>query len=117
MAWDFITMVVTAEMAPLARGLAAGLTPAGAGMFETALSPTGQLPATHFVPSGAIEPEFTNMISSAESLFGAASAAGSLVTLEQCQALVGTSVVSTEGPFQVFEAMGLQIVMEGEENA
>ena len=50
------TMIVPAALAPLARALAAGLSPGGVGMFQTGLSPTGAEPATHYVSSGSSIP-------------------------------------------------------------
>lgn len=114
MAWDFVTMVVQAELAPLARALASGLTHAGVGMFTTPLSPTGSEPATHYISSGAIEPQFTEAIATAEGLFAACQAVGAPVTLEQCRALVDGSDVSMEPPFDVLDRMGLSIVQPGE---
>jgi hypothetical protein len=46
------TLIVTAANVPLARALASGLSSGGVGMFTAGLSPTGTLPATHYISSG-----------------------------------------------------------------
>ena len=117
------TMIVPAALAPLARALAAGLSPGGVGMFTTGLSPTGAEPATHYVSSGLINPAFGGVIQSAAALRAAVIAKGGTVTLAKCQALVAGSDVSggdvridsegreyVETPFQAFERLGLKLV-------
>lgn len=51
MADVFKTLIVSATDVEDARALAAA-EPSGEGMFTTALSPTGEAPATHYVSSG-----------------------------------------------------------------
>jgi len=117
------TMIVPAALAPLARALAAGLSPGGVGMFQTGLSPTGAEPATHYVSSGLINPAFGVVMQSAAALHTAVIAKGGTVTLAKCQALVSQSDVSggevliddegreyVETPFQAFERLGLRLV-------
>lgn len=117
------TMIIPAALAPLARALAAGLSPGGAGMFTVGLSPTGEEPATHYVSSGLISGAFENVMTDASLLHAACVAKGATVTLEQCQALVSQSDVSggevliddegreyVETPFQAFERLGLRLV-------
>lgn len=116
------TMIVPAALAPLARALAAGLSPGGVGMFTTGLSPTGAEPATHYVSSGLISGAFGGVMQSASALRAAVIAKGGTVTLAQCQALVSQSDVSggvqidaegreyTETPHQAFERLGVKLV-------
>lgn len=117
------TMVVPAALAPLARALAAGLSPGGVGMFVTGLSPTGAEPATHYVSSGLIKPAFGGVMQSASALRSAVVAKGGTVTLAKCQALVAGSDVSggdvlidddgreyIETPFQAFARLGLKLI-------
>ena len=55
----FRTMIVTAADAPLARTIAAALDPVHSqGMWETALSPSGAEPATHYISSGYVSAGF-----------------------------------------------------------
>ena len=103
-------MIVPASLAPLARSLGAILSPAGGGMFTTPLSPTGAEPATHYVSSGGIAPEFAAVIASGDALYAACDAASAGVTPEQCRALVDGADVSDELPFDAFARVGLCLV-------
>jgi hypothetical protein len=105
------TMIVPAALAPLARALAAGLSPGGVGMWVVGLSPTGAEPATHYVSSGLIAPQFGGVMQDAGALHAACVAAGASVTLAQCQALVSQSDVSGGDPFGAFERLGLKLVV------
>lgn len=118
--WVHKTMIVTAAMAPLARALAAGLEPvAAAGMFVVGLCPKdGPATAepTRFVSSGAIDEQFAPMLTDAAALHAACGQFG--VSLEECQALVDSSVVADvaeEGPFDTFDRLDLQLVQPPEE--
>ena len=116
------TMIVPAALAPLARALAAGLSPGGVGMFVTELSPTGAKPATHYVSSGLINPAFGGVMQDAALLRAACVAKGANVTLAQCQALVSGSDVSgdvlidedgreyVETPWDAFARLGVRLV-------
>lgn len=108
----FQTLIVTAALAPLARALAAGLSPAGGGgMFVVGLSSNGEEPASHFVSSGYIDTEIAELLVDAEALHAACVEAGASVTLAQCEALVSQSDVSEEEPFVAFERLGLGLVI------
>lgn len=110
MADVFRTMIVTAHMAPLARALAAGLSPRGAGMFTVALSATGEAPATHYGSAGLIDEEFAGLLGYSDKLHAACVAAGASVSLAQCQELVATSDVTDAPPFEAMERLGLRLV-------
>jgi hypothetical protein len=104
------TLIVTAANAPLARALAVGLSPGGAGMFNTALSPTGAAPATHYVSAGWIDADIAALLGDAAALHAACVAAGAGVSLAQCESLVTQSDVSAENPHSVFDRLGLALV-------
>ncbi len=116
------TMIVPSALAPLARALAAGLSPGGVGMFVTGLSPTGAEPATHYVSSGIINPAFGGVMKDAAKLRAAVVAKGGSVTLAKCQALIDGSDVSgsvqidaegreyVETAWDAFERLGLKLV-------
>ena len=106
----FYTLIVTAQLTPLARALAAGLSPGGVGMFTTGLSADGNEPATHFISSGWINAEIGELLTDADALYAACVEAGAEVTLAQCQALVTTSDVSDEEAVAALERLGLQMV-------
>lgn len=111
MAYTFRTMVVPADLAPLARALAEGLAGAGgAGMWTTGLSPSGEGPATHYVSTGMIEDAFVGAVSDSAILLGVCQQAGASVTLDQCQALVTGADVSSDAPFDAFSRLGLKMV-------
>lgn len=105
----FCTLVVPAALTPLARALAAGLSPRGSVMFLTPLSPTGNLPATHYVSTGYIDENVVALLGNGADLHAACVAAGAAVSLVQCNALVNNSDVSNSEPFAKFEELGLQM--------
>lgn len=109
----FRTMIVPAAQAPLARGLGAGLSPGGSGMFTTGLSASGNEPATHFVSTGMIGERFAECIASGETLHAACVEAGASVTRDLCDQLVALSDVSEEDPFSVFDRLGLKMISGG----
>ena len=106
-----LTMIVPAALTPLARGLAAALSPAGAGMFTVPCAPIEADPRnrntrpgreavvyapqapTHYASSGFIEEEFAALVVDAQAMFAAVQTAGAPVTQEQCEALVSQSIV------------------------
>ena len=106
------SLIVPADLAPLARALAAGLSPRGIGMFTTAVSPTGQPPATGYISAGFIEHAIGGLLTNADALYAACQAAGASVSLAQCQDLVTRSHVSTEQPFDMMERVGVALVQE-----
>ena len=112
MADVFRTIIVTASMAPLARALAAGLSPRGAGMFTTGLSDTGKFPATHYGSTGLIDSEIAEVLVNSEKLHAACLLAGAEVTRAQCDALIASSDVTEEPPFVVLSRMGLSLINE-----
>jgi len=61
--WVYRTMIVTAADAVTARTIAEGIAPvSGAGMWTSALSPDGNAPATHYISTGSIGPEWGPML-------------------------------------------------------
>lgn len=99
-------LIVEASIAEQARQLAVALAgePA-AGMWLTALSPTGEAPATHYVSSGMIEDTFVGILESAAVL---AAAAG--ISEAEAEALLAQADISQAEPFEAFERLGLQII-------
>ena len=57
----FRTLIITATSAPLARTIAAAFG-GGIGMWTTPLSASGLDPATHYISTGYIPPEFAYMV-------------------------------------------------------
>ena len=57
-------LIVPAAFQTLAQGLCEAIAEgdAGKGMFTTGLSPNGEAPATHYISSGVIAPEFADIL-------------------------------------------------------
>ena len=116
--WAFYTMVVQAEHAPLARELAAALSPAGVGMFTSGLVPAGSATGTeptHFISTGKIDAEFGPLLQDADALCAAGTQAGVGCGLVDVQALVATADVTDEPPFDAMARLGLELQQPIEE--
>lgn len=106
------TIIVTADDAPLARSLAAGLAAGGVGMFETPCTVAG---APCFVSSGLIDAAFGVVLADANALYAACQAIipPANVTLAQCQDLVANSIVvdcDVESAQDTFTRLGVAII-------
>lgn len=113
--WVNCCIVVPASIAPAAANMAAAVGPGGAGMFEVGLSPTGALPATHYVSNGAMDKQFVALLNNPQSLFMAASYMASqqegfvlTATMDDAIALVDELDLSMDGPFAAYERLGLR---------
>lgn len=126
MTYARLTIIVPAASAPLARSLAAHLTgSASADVWRVGLSPTGQLPATHFVSSGAVGSDMVPVLTDAAVLHAMVMAALDTgmempanvgVTLADCESLVAESVVvdiDEEAPLDTLERLGLKRIQGG----
>lgn len=61
--WTHRCLIVPNAYVALARGLASGIAGASAqGMWSVPLSPTGSLPATHWVSAGLMDENFANLL-------------------------------------------------------
>ena len=131
---EFRTIIVPADQAELARALSSGLSPAGAGMFTTALSPASSKEVTHYVSTGLLGKEFTDLMplfevsdqtvdgepavlvkvseGQPETIVQAAAALGLEVTLEQVKELFDTSDSTAQEPFAAFARLGLELHQE-----
>lgn len=111
MPYVFRTLVVPTAQQAQAQSLCSQLAgPPGSGMFTTALSATGNAPATHYVSTGMVESQFSGALSDPAVMFAACSAAGVSVTLQQCTALLSASDVSAQQPMVALARMGLQMI-------
>lgn len=130
----FRTLIVPAADAPLARQIALTLSPVGgSGMWLAGLSPSGQEPATHYVSTGLIGPDFAMLVPctfwaqedgdwvcvGAE--FGNAAlvvaACGAVdpplaLTEKQVQELMNEADISEQEPFVAYSRMGLKLISE-----
>jgi hypothetical protein len=129
---EFRTLILPANVTPLAQEIAATLSSGGSGMWTTGLSATGSPPATHFISTGFIPPEFAHMVpeqfwvqdetgawvqTGSESgnpvaVYEACTAAGMTVTLEQVEAIFAVADVTEQEPFVAMGRLGVMIVQE-----
>ena len=128
----FRTIIILAGPAIKARALGASLSPAGAGMYLTGLSPGGTGEPTHYISSGWIGEDFASLIplttfdedgiptttpGQPAILLGAAKqraeGAGITlnVTLAQVQAILDTSDVTEQDPFVAIARLGLMLTV------
>ena len=129
----FRTMIVPAGQQALAQQVATTVAPvAGQNMWTTSLSPDGEEPATAFVSTGYIAPEWDVLMpvqtweqdeqgdwvqtaayaGDAEQLFAIIQAEDpdTTITLPQIVGLFATCDVTTQDPWVAFQRLGLQIV-------
>ena len=128
----FRTLVLPAAVTPLARRIANTLSAAADGMWTTGLSRTGAEPATHYISTGLISPEFAHMVpdqtwergedgawtqtgstpGNPEAVHAACTAAGMEVTLAEVEAVFAAADVTEQEPFTALGRMGLVLVQE-----
>lgn len=124
------TIVIPASVATNARALCKGLAGvAGDGMFLTGLSPTGNVPITHYISSGPISTDMAallpcktvtqdkdgkDIITTApgmpEAVPDLAAKAKISTTKAKITALYASIDVSDQPPFEAMARLGLQIV-------
>ena len=124
-----LTIVLPKAAQALAQGLCvAAAGEAGAGMFTTSLSPTGEAPATHFISSGAVESKFAAIlpigtVTTADEVTTIERSAGDVAAVIQLAADAGVAVdlatvgglfaaldVSEQPPFAAMARLGLRLV-------
>ena len=129
--WAFRTLITTAATTPLARDIAATLSPSGGQqMWLTGLSATGTAPATHYVSTGLISPEFAALVPEQTweqdengdwvqtgstpgdpvLCYQMCVAAGMSVTQAEVDAVYAAADVTAQEPFVAFGRMGLKMV-------
>jgi hypothetical protein len=129
----FRTLIVTAADAPIARSVAATLSPVGGqNMWITPLAPTSDGPATHYISTGWIGPDFAAMVpcvfwtydadlgwietgrdpGNPVMVYHGCVAGGMTVTQGDIDALFVHSDVSEQEPFVAMARLGLVMVVE-----
>ena len=119
-------MIVPAEHADLARVLCETLAgPGGAEMFTTALSATGDDPATHYISSGLIESDFADLLplviktetgmekinqGQPEIIHAAAQQAGLTLDQQEIERLLAAVDVSDQSPFEAMDRLRVRMV-------
>lgn len=130
MSWVHRCMIVPTGNVDLARKLCETLAgPGGAGMFTTALSATGDDPATHYISSGLIESDFADLLPLIEFPADAdpvihpgqpdlitqmATDQGMGVTVDEVQALLASVDVTEQPPTDALDRLGLRLSAEPE---
>lgn len=114
------TIVVTSGVAANMRELSRRLGKQDLdGMFQTALSATGNLPATHYISSGYIRPAYLNAMTDPVRLFTIAKRAweddGDVFPFTQAQvtnklALCTVINGTNEDAYALIESLGLKII-------
>lgn len=107
--WTHRCMIVAAAIAPNARALAAQV-PGGAGMWIAPLSPTGNEPATHYISSGLIWPQFAAMLESPQGMVDGAAVVGLPIDLATATYLLSQADISIEDWEEACARLGLQQV-------
>lgn len=108
MDWVHRTIIVHADHAAVARAACEHLAGAGgSGMFTTPLSPTGELPATHYISSGLIEQAFADLLASPDALTAVATGAG--LDPAPLVAIVAAADITDEPADVALARLGLQM--------
>jgi hypothetical protein len=130
MTWTHRCMIVPAAHVEFARQLPAAIAgPSGSGMWGTPLSPSGKLPATHWISSGLIDKQFADLLplmqypADAEPIYTPgrpgiaahlATAAGFTATADQVQALFDASDATDQEATVAMSRLGLMMAFEQE---
>ena len=124
-----LTIIIPAAAQALAQGLCvASAGEAGAGMFITGLSATGEAPVTHYISSGAVEAKFADIlplgtVTTVDEVTTVERSAGDLAAVVQLAADAGVAVdlatvgglfaaldVTAQDPFAAMERLGLRLL-------
>ena len=130
--WAFRTLITTAATTPTAQSIAVTLSPTGGqNMWVSGLSATGNAPATHYVSTGLISPEFATLVPEQVWQWNTATnqwtlvsstpgnpvacyqmcvAGGLSITQAQVNAVYAAADVTEQNPFVAFSRLGLKLV-------
>lgn len=128
----FRTLIVPAANVDLARAVGASFGPGGAGMWTTPLSASGSDPATHYISTGYVPPEYGFLVPlqvwsqdenndwvlvSTEpgdpvAVYMAATSQGVVCTQAEIDALFAAADVTEQEPFTAMGRMGLTMINE-----
>jgi hypothetical protein len=126
----FRTLIVPAASVELAREIAASFGPGGANMWITPLSPAGADPATHYISSGYVPPEYQFLVpcqtweqdEDGQWIMTGSTPGNPVAVYEHCvaseiectqddiDALFATVDVTEQKPFVAMARLGLQII-------
>ena len=126
----FRNFIIPTANVDLARAIAASFGPGGSGMWTTPLSANGLDPASHYISSGFVPPEFAYMVpcqtweqdedgvwimvasepGDPVAVYENATAQGVTCTQAAIDALFAAADVTAQEPFVAMGRLGLQIV-------
>jgi len=126
----FRTLIVPAANVQLARAIATSFGPGGAGMWTTPLSASGLDPATHYISSGYVPPEYGYLVplqvwsqdqngnwvlvgsepGDPVAVYTAATAQGVVCTQDDVDDLFAAADVTEQEPFTAMGRLGLTII-------
>lgn len=126
----FRTLIVSAASVDLARSIAASFGPGGEGMWTTPLSASGLDPATHYISTGYVPPEYGYLVplqvwtqdedgdwvlvasepGNPVAVYEAATAQGVVCTQAGVNALFAAADVTEQEPFTAMGRLGLTII-------
>ena len=133
MSYKFRTMIIPDAIAATVRALASQFGPSASGMWTTALSPSGELPATHWISTGQVGVEFaaimpfshfdraaelgeepakwvTDAYDATAFVQLAESAGVKPPPVEQINQIMAMVDVSEQDPFAAMERLGLKLI-------
>lgn len=109
MTWIHRTIIVPDVVVATARMACEGLAgEGGSGMYTTPLSPTGDLPATHWISSGLIEQSFADLLANPDALTAVATQAG--IDPGPLVAIVATADITDEPAEEALNRLGLKLI-------
>ena len=131
---QFSTLIIAAQDAPLARQIAAAFGPGGEGMWITPLSASGLAPATHYISTGYVPPEYGYLVplqvwtqdedgdwvlvasepGDPVAVYEAATAQGVACTQADVDALFAAADVTEQEPFVAMGRLGVKIIQAEE---
>ena len=126
----FRTLICPAANVDLARAIATSFGPGGEGMWTTPLSASGSDPATHYISSGYVPPEYGYLVplqvwsqdqngdwvlvgsepGDPVAVYTAATAQGVVCTQADVDALFAAADVTEQEPFTAMGRMGLTMI-------
>lgn len=126
----FRTLICPAANVDLARAIATSFGPGGIGMWTTPLSASGSDPATHYISSGYVPPEYGYLVplqvwsldpngdwvlvgtepGDPVAVYTAATAQGVVCTQADVDALFAAADVTEQEPFTAMGRLGLTII-------
>lgn len=106
--WVHRTIIVPDAVVIPARLACEALAGAGgSGMYSVPLSPSGEIPATHWISSGLIGQEFADLLANADALAAVATGAG--LDPAPLVAIVAAADISDEPADVALARLGLQL--------